>query len=210
MRAAVNVLETLATENAVSGVTLRRAATSASPAVPRQIEPSANRIAAETPGQAELHLEPLEAGVEGGTGQRGRAGRAEAAAAGRVTGATGDGRRRNGRSGRGAGLCGLREAAGRAGSIVAELAVAPACAGRGPGRGGHRGGGAGSGGRGCRHDPDRRGGVGRRDDGRRRGVRPGQGEPAADDGDREDEGDGAERADGGSDHGNATDMSRAP
>ena len=50
MRAAVNVLETLATENAVSAVTWRPAATSASPAVPRQIEPSANRIAAETPG----------------------------------------------------------------------------------------------------------------------------------------------------------------
>ena len=56
MRAAVNVLETLATENAVSGVTLRRAATSASPAVPRQMEPSANRIAAETPGRPSFTL----------------------------------------------------------------------------------------------------------------------------------------------------------
>src|SRR6478672_11543392 len=56
MRAAVNVLETLATENAVSGVTFRADATSASPAVPRQTEPSANRIAAETPGRPSFTL----------------------------------------------------------------------------------------------------------------------------------------------------------
>jgi len=50
MRAAVNVFDTLAAENAVSDVTGRRVATSASPAVPRQVEPSANRMAAEIPG----------------------------------------------------------------------------------------------------------------------------------------------------------------
>ena len=48
--AAVNVLETLAIENAVSAVTGRPAATSASPDRPRQIEPSANTIATDMPG----------------------------------------------------------------------------------------------------------------------------------------------------------------
>ena len=50
--AAVNVLETLATENAVSAVTGRPAATSASPDRPRQTEPSAKTIDADTPGIA--------------------------------------------------------------------------------------------------------------------------------------------------------------
>src|SRR3954454_17540931 len=50
VRAAVKVLETLATENDVSGVTWTPVATSASPAVPRQIEPSAKTIAGEMPG----------------------------------------------------------------------------------------------------------------------------------------------------------------
>ena len=48
--AAVNVLDTLATENAVSVVTGRRAATSASPDRPRQTEPSAKTIDADIPG----------------------------------------------------------------------------------------------------------------------------------------------------------------
>src|SRR4051812_8266938 len=48
--AAVKVFETLATENDVSGVTWTPVATSASPAVPRQIEPSAKTIAADMPG----------------------------------------------------------------------------------------------------------------------------------------------------------------
>src|SRR3954466_11706574 len=47
---AVKVLETLATENDVSGVTWTPVATSASPAVPRPIEPSAKTIAADMPG----------------------------------------------------------------------------------------------------------------------------------------------------------------
>src|SRR4029079_5748774 len=48
--AAVNVFETLAIENEVSGVTWTPVATSASPTLPRQIDPSANRIAADIPG----------------------------------------------------------------------------------------------------------------------------------------------------------------
>src|SRR4029079_19391785 len=48
--AAVNVFETLAIENEVSGVTWTPVATSASPTLPRQIDPSANRIAADMPG----------------------------------------------------------------------------------------------------------------------------------------------------------------
>ena len=47
----MKVFDTLATENEVSGVTGTPAATSASPAVPRQIDPSAKTIAAETPGR---------------------------------------------------------------------------------------------------------------------------------------------------------------
>ncbi len=50
MRAAVNVLDTLAIENAVSEVTGVPAATSARPASPRQTDPSANTIATEIPG----------------------------------------------------------------------------------------------------------------------------------------------------------------
>ena len=50
--AAVNVLDTLATENAVSAVTGRPAATSARPDRPRQTEPSAKTIATDTPGIA--------------------------------------------------------------------------------------------------------------------------------------------------------------
>ena len=50
MSAAVNVLDTLATENAVSALTGRPAATSASPDRPRHTVPSAKTIATETPG----------------------------------------------------------------------------------------------------------------------------------------------------------------
>ena len=50
IKADVNVFETLATEKAVSLVTGRPAATSASPAVPCQLVPSANTIAALMPG----------------------------------------------------------------------------------------------------------------------------------------------------------------
>ena len=50
MSAAVNVFDTLATENDVSGVTGMPVATSASPTLPRQTEPSAKTIAADIPG----------------------------------------------------------------------------------------------------------------------------------------------------------------
>ena len=56
MTPAVNVFDTLATGKAVSGVTFRAAATSASPATPRQVVPSGKRIAAEIPGMPDFAL----------------------------------------------------------------------------------------------------------------------------------------------------------
>jgi hypothetical protein len=50
----VNVLVTLATENAVSEVTGLLAAMSARPALPRQTDPSAKMMATETPGIADF------------------------------------------------------------------------------------------------------------------------------------------------------------
>jgi hypothetical protein len=50
MSAAVYVLLMLATENAVSEVTGRRAATSASPALPCHADPSAKMTVTEIPG----------------------------------------------------------------------------------------------------------------------------------------------------------------
>src|SRR5262245_13310071 len=50
MSAVVKVFDTLATENAVAGVTGRFDLTSASPEAPSHAEPSAKTIATETPG----------------------------------------------------------------------------------------------------------------------------------------------------------------
>ncbi len=89
MSAAVNVLDTLATENAVSGVTAPPVATSARPLVPRQIEPSAKRIAAETPGMPVLRPAAVSsAGIE----RRAQVGRRPGSGAGGAPG-------RRGRSG---------------------------------------------------------------------------------------------------------------
>ena len=65
MTAAVKVFDTLATANAVSGVTGSPGATSASPAVPCQLVPSGKMIAAESPG-CRLASERLESGIERG------------------------------------------------------------------------------------------------------------------------------------------------
>ena len=106
--AAVNVFETLATGKAVSSVTFRLAATSARPAAPRQMEPSANRIEAEMPGIPYFARRRSRRALEGGSQERRRAGRAVPRGGGRddrtVDARGGGGRPGDGRgSGRGCG-----------------------------------------------------------------------------------------------------------
>ncbi len=66
----MNVLLTLATAKAVSGVTGDLVLRSAKPLDPRQTVPSGKRIATEMPGIADLAPEAVEAGLEAGLQSR--------------------------------------------------------------------------------------------------------------------------------------------